>query len=99
MCIRDSPTTVKKEEIVETIEFQYIDALYPNPTTGKFSITFSKELKNAKVFITDINGKVISSFKANGYKINFDLSAVASGVYFVRIDDAGNVISKKVVKQ
>ena len=93
------PTTVKQEEIGETTEFQYVDALYPNPTTGKFSITFSKELKNAKVFVTDINGKVISSFKASGFMINFDLSGVASGVYFVRIDDAGNIISKKVVKQ
>lgn len=80
-------------------EYQRVDALYPNPTTGKFFVTFSRELKNAKVLLTDINGKVIQQFIGNGYKLNFDLSSVASGVYLVRIEDGKNIITKKVVKQ
>lgn len=78
---------------------QYVDALYPNPTTGKFFVTFSKALKGAIVYITDANGRTISKFKGNGYKVDFDLSSMAAGVYFIRIDDAGNIITKKVVKQ
>ena len=31
------------------MEFQPVDALYPNPTTGRFSVTFSKALKNAMI--------------------------------------------------
>lgn len=80
-------------------EFQSVDALYPNPTTGKFSVTFSKTLTNAVIVITDVHGKTILRFTANGYKVDFDLSSVAAGTYFVKIKDAGNVISKKVVKQ
>jgi hypothetical protein len=83
----------------ETKEFQAIDALYPNPTTGKFFIEFSKALNNARIYITDGNGKMISQFKAAGNKIDFDLSSVAAGVYFVRIEDGKNIIIKKVVKQ
>jgi hypothetical protein len=82
-----------------TEEFQYVDALYPNPTSGKFSITFGKALNNADVFLIDINGKVIRQFKATGNKVDFDLSSASAGVYFVRIEDEGNTISKKVVKQ
>jgi hypothetical protein len=80
-------------------EFQYVDALYPNPTSGRFSITFSKSLKDAEVFLTDYNGRVIQQFRATGNKVDFDLSSVSAGVYFVRINDNGNTITKKVVKQ
>lgn len=79
--------------------FQYVDALSPNPTTGKFSVTFSKSLLNASVGILDNNGKVIVQFKANGYKVDFDLSPYAAGMYFIRIEENGKAITKKVVKQ
>lgn len=81
------------------MEFQPVDALYPNPTTGKFFITFSKPLKNATLRLTDLNGKVVQQARGNGSKIAFDLSAMAAGVYFVSIEDQGTIISKKVVKQ
>ena len=80
-------------------EFQSVDALYPNPTTGKFSVTFSKALHNAGISVTDVHGKIILRFTAIGYKVDFNLSSLAAGTYFVKINDGGNVISKKVVKQ
>jgi len=93
------PTKAKAVSETETMEFQAIDALYPNPTTGKFSVTFSKALQNSDVLLTDVHGKTILQFKANGYKVEFNLSNVAAGVYFVRINDGDNTITKKVVKQ
>lgn len=83
----------------ESFAFQQIDALYPNPTTGKFSIIFTKTLQNASIQITDINGKTIRQMKASGYKVDFDVSAQAKGVYFIKINDVGNVIVQKVIKQ
>ena len=76
-----------------------IEALYPNPTTGKFLVTFSKALQNAAAYITDADGKTLYHFKASGNRVDFDLSKFSSGVYFVRLKDAGNIITKKVVKQ
>ncbi|NII25716.1 T9SS type A sorting domain-containing protein [Pseudoflavitalea sp. X16] len=93
------PTRAAQQTTNVTEEIQSIDALYPNPTTGRFFVTFSKALSNAVVSLTDVNGKTIRQFKASGYRVDFDLSAFAAGVYFVLINDAGNIISKKVVKQ
>lgn len=93
------PARSKKEELTTTEEFQAVDALYPNPTSGKFSITFSKALKNAAILLSDVTGKTVMQFKASGHKINFDLSSLAAGVYYVKVDSAGNIITKKVVKQ
>ena len=83
----------------DTKEFQSVDALYPNPTTGKFYVTFSKYLTNASVSITDNSGKTLAKFTANGYKVDFDLSPYAAGMYYVRIEESGAVITKKVIKQ
>jgi hypothetical protein len=57
----------------EVMEYQMVDALYPNPTTGKFSVTFSKPLQNAIISVTDVNGKPIQKFNASGDKVDFDL--------------------------
>lgn len=90
---------VAAEKPSQNVEIQKINALYPNPTTGKFSITFSKKLQHARILLTDIHGKVILKFTGSGYKIDFDLSPVPSGTYFIKILDSGNTISKKVIKQ
>lgn len=82
-----------------SIEFQQVDALYPNPTTGKFSITFSKALESAVILVTDLSGKKMLQYKASGNKVDFDLSSLAAGAYFVRVEEKGNVIVKKVIKQ
>jgi hypothetical protein len=87
-------TTAKTTE-----EVQQADALYPNPTTGKFYVTFRIALNKATVYIMDVTGKAISRFTASGNTINFDLSSSPGGIYFIRIDDGENTIVKKVVKQ
>lgn len=98
---RAAPATPKTAVSVtsETTEFQEVDALYPNPTTGKFSVTFSNALDKTTIHILDEGGKIISRVKAKGYKVDFDLSGRAAGIYYVRIEENGNIITKKVVKQ
>jgi hypothetical protein len=93
------PSKIVQAETKELMEFQPVEALFPNPTTGRFSVTFSKALDGAQISLTDVNGKVVQQFKASGNRIDFNLSAVAAGVYLVRIEDNGRVITKKVVKQ
>ncbi|MFN8290802.1 MAG: T9SS type A sorting domain-containing protein [Chitinophagaceae bacterium] len=83
----------------QTTEYQPVDALYPNPTSGKFTVTFSKSLTDAAISIMDNNGKVVARFKASGYMVEFDLSPYAAGIYYIRIEEDGKAISKKVVKQ
>ncbi len=97
---RPAAQQVATAELVKDItEFQEVDALYPNPTTGRFSVTFSKALDRATIHILDEAGKIIVRVNAKGYKVDVDLSSKAAGIYFVQIEDNGKVITKKVVKQ
>ncbi len=88
-----------KEQEAASAGFEEVDALYPNPTTGKFYIRFSKPLDNSVIQILDVTGKVLQQLKGSGSRVELDLSARPGGTYFVLIKSDGTVINKKVVKQ
>src|SRR5690348_2143948 len=48
------PARKQTDAVKTTEEVQQVDALYPNPTTGKFFVTFSKALNKATVYIMDV---------------------------------------------
>lgn len=79
--------------------FMKVDALYPNPNDGRFTVRFEKELKNADILITDVNGKKVNQFKANGVIAHFDISDKPAGTYFLIITNGKTRITQKVVKQ
>jgi hypothetical protein len=79
--------------------FEAVEALYPNPTTGKFYITFRQPLDNAAIRILDVNGRTVENFKISGSKVEVVLTNQPAGIYFIVINDGGNIINKKVVKQ
>ena len=89
-----------KMAAVAAPDIQRVEALYPNPTTGKFYITFTGALSNASVYIADAQGKLLQQFKASGNKLDLDVSAYSAGLYFVRIAQDGQIIiNEKVIKE
>ena len=92
-----APELAKQQEAASA-GFEEVDALYPNPTTGKFYITFSKAIDNAIIQVLDVNGKVVQRVKGSGTRLEFDLSGQPGGTYFIIIQTAGTVINKKVIK-
>ena len=94
--IETAPIT--KEEL-ESAQIEYVDALFPNPTTGKFSVIFSKQLLNATITVVDNAGKVVLQQMSNGYRVDVDLAFLSAGLYYLRIEENGKLFTKKVVKQ
>jgi hypothetical protein len=90
--------TTEKEQDQKSF-VQQVEALYPNPTTGRFNVTFLQALDNAVIRILDINGRTYKHFKASGTQIQCDISGLPAGVYSIEIIDKSTVISKKVIKQ
>lgn len=88
-----------QDENEVSASFAKVDALYPNPNDGRFTIRFEKELKNADIILTDVNGKRVSRFKVNGKIIQVDISNKPAGTYFIIITDGRNKITQKVIKQ
>jgi hypothetical protein len=72
--------------------------LYPNPSSGKFTIRSGVENGNRQVQVFDISGNQIRFFRLDdsGY-LEVDLSNVSSGTYLVRLLKPGFSGTKKVV--
>ena len=71
--------------------------VYPNPTTGAFTIDLARAYDNVTIRITDIHGKVVqTSNNHQGRLIQLDLEQ-AAGIYFVQItSDQGQAVVKLV---
>ena len=91
-----------------TIESETI-SIYPNPFTSQTTITSTKyEMQSIKIM--NVLGEEIRNYELgirNGKSVTIDMSDVAKGVYFVRIEDDGsagsptkkNVVNKKIIIQ
>lgn len=75
-------------------------SIYPNPINEIVTVDLSQVSEEVQtVSILDVTGKVIQTTAVNASKIlNFDLTAIASGLYYVRIASASNSIVKQMVK-
>lgn len=79
--------------------------VYPNPTTGEFSIDFTvKETGMVKLFVMDLNGKIIAQvldkdMPAGKYTYASNINNVASGIYFTTLQSKGETSSLKIIKK
>ena len=68
--------------------------LYPNPTKNSFTITTEAEIATVEIYSTQ--GQKVSTSTQK----NIDISQLASGVYFVKIETAEKIQTiQKIVKQ
>jgi len=77
--------------------------LYPNPSSDNVQISATATGSNPlTVQLIDLSGKVLNSYKGQLHEINASLSedsrALDKGLYFVRIDVAGQSFTKKFIK-
>ncbi|MFZ4797465.1 MAG: T9SS type A sorting domain-containing protein [Bacteroidia bacterium] len=68
----------------------------PNPFNNVIEINSNGNLVTAEVL--DITGKVVITETINGNKTTLNTSSLNNGVYFVRISNGENVITKRLIK-
>ncbi len=70
--------------------------IYPNPFNPVLNIKVSQ--KEAKVYIYNIEGKLIKKFSGEGfYQVNFSDMNLSSGIYYIRAVFGNSIITKKAV--
>lgn len=69
-------------------------SLYPNPSNGEVFLLDEDEIVKS-ISIFDMNNKLITNLNGNTNK--FDLSAFPKGVYFIKIELEGQIITKKLI--
>jgi hypothetical protein len=76
-------------------------SLYPNPTTGKFTLAYSGASGKLKVRVSNVTGQLLQerTIENVGASVSeeFDLGGNASGVYFVEVQANGIKKVEKVI--
>lgn len=71
---------------------------YPNPTTSKLNLLFD-EINNKTIYLTDLIGNEILTFKNNSNNIQLDLTSYPKGIYFIRVDTDNSSSTQKIIVQ
>ena len=93
--------TVDDDSGLDGIGLENGITIYPNPTNGLFGLVFdlNKEA-DLNIEILNVLGDKVMRQQLNSVKdqtVKFDMSEMASGVYFVVIETENETISKKMV--
>ena len=72
-------------------------SVYPNPSTGLFTIELEGDVSNVKLSILDLNGRTVYSQPLVTNKTNVDLNTIANGIYTVVLISDDTVFNTKIV--
>jgi hypothetical protein len=72
--------------------------LYPNPTKNWLTLK-THSLKDAKLTIYDIHGRVVSTKKLNGNLNTLNVEELQDGTYFIKINDQNKAQIQSFIKQ
>ena len=88
-CVNISSASIANNELnVKT-------RIYPNPSAGIFNV--DSELNLGTIQVLDVAGQLLHSVEAVKNSTNIDLSNIQSGVYLVKIEREGMIITKRIV--
>ena len=77
---------------------QGIVGIYPNPTDGAFTITFSNAAKQTFTgTVTDVMGRTVKTFSTSTEKVNLDCTDLTAGIYSVAVSSATQRFTGKVI--
>ena len=99
----ENPATNTTHNIVEGSALSVIDetladvSIYPNPVEDELQIKTAADVTNKIATVFDVNGKRMSSSKLKTNTL--DVSNLASGIYFLRLESEGRIIKRKFIKK
>jgi len=74
--------------------------LYPNPTTGNFTLSFDESMNDTTVTIVNIIGKEVYAIQnVNNKTLPLKINHFSNGVYFVKIQNNNQQKVIKLIKQ
>ena len=96
----DEDGAYKYSQVVKIIINQRAQLeIFPNPTTGGFTIGGLAANRISNIQLLDITGKVINERKVIASSFYYRISEYQSGIYFIRVFSGNNIQQLKIIKQ
>ncbi len=87
-------------------ELTWVNSLsvYPNPSTGLFQINlFAGDVNQATFQVIDAQGRIVrehqEGYMYHGKELEMDLTDLTTGIYLLKVEFDGNLITKRIVIQ
>lgn len=90
---KEDPTDYTSTSEIDAINFK----IYPNP--AKNSLNVSGDFEQATIQVVDQVGKIVLEKTLNNNQTNIDLGELNSGMYIVKANINGHLITKKLIKE
>lgn len=71
--------------------------LYPNPNTGRFTISLPEKVSEGTIEIQDLLGRILKVEKIQSTEVEITLENLPRGIYLAKIKSAGKVVDTKKV--
>ena len=101
-CVGSDTIVVSINTGIQDAANNLIQSIYPNPTTGVVHVTLNNHGSQLQLQILDVTGRIVllDRFSDNGvFMKNYDLSAIAKGVYYIQVlSSEGNTTHSLVVQ-
>jgi len=81
-----------------TLELARDIQLFPNPTSGTLTVT-SVQSPIIRIEVCDLAGRTMTFTDTDSNTVRMDLSELAAGIYFVRVQTEAGTVTKRVVKR
>ena len=73
-------------------------SIYPNPANNFITIETDFSTKKT-IYLTDALGQIVKTITTSENNITIDLQGIASGIYFIKMEDGINSVTQKFIKQ
>lgn len=73
-------------------------SIYPTTTTSTVQLDLGAE-KTATIVVYSVNGQIVSNQTVSVSNSEIDLSTLNAGIYYIKVETAGEVFTQQVIKQ
>jgi hypothetical protein len=88
-----------QEQGIDDVNASYSVSVYPNPATNNVTVSVEGLTGKAQVSVVDMTGRTVMSSAMEGDAMQLNVTKLAQGTYFVRIEGENiSTVRKLVVK-
>ena len=80
------------------LEDDLVSSIYPNPADDLLTITLNKQASSI-VSLLDLSGSLLTQFEANDGQLSINVNGLKSGVYFLLVNQNGELQKLKFLKK
>ena len=81
----------------KNINNEMIINVYPNPSTGMFTVDLNKDWSGGEAKIYNVLGEKIYQSSIINNKSEIDLRKQSKGIYYLQISNSDKVVTKKII--